>query len=232
MEDAYTVRGLLSRLRAEENRRVKEIGKLTFEVQKLTKRCQKAEAMAKLADDKRKFKDGEALHLKAALARRDEIVIQLEKQIEELERDHVPLERLQTAELREQEADSKLMEKESLIFHLKTRLKQAKKEIEDTRREVMVVKSKYEELLESENKLQEENRYLYNQVHKMTVAHEEYDKLLFSNVANKDRRQGLRALMKMGQELDVQTRNFIGDANSDYFSHSSSTSSSSEALSL
>jgi len=232
MEDAYTVRGLLSRLRAEENRRVKEIGKLTFEVQKLTKRCQKAEAMAKLADDKRKFKDGEALHLKAALDRRDEIVIQLEKQIEELERDHVPLERLQASELREQEVRSKLMEKESLLFHLKTRLKKAKKDIEDTKREAMVVKSKYDELLESESKLQEENRYLYNQVHKMTAAHKEYDKLLFSNIANKDRRQGLRALMKMGQELDVQTRNFIEDANSDYFTHSSSTSSSSEALSL
>jgi len=98
MEDSYTIRGLLSRIRTEESRRIKEVSSLNFQLQKLKQRYQKVETEAKLADDKRKYKEGEVAHLKLALERRDEIVSNLEKHLDNIEKNHVPIETLEKSE--------------------------------------------------------------------------------------------------------------------------------------
>ena len=95
MEDPYTIRGLLSRIRNEENRRVKEVAALNFQLQKQRKKTQKLEAETKLERDKRKFKDNELIHVKMALGRRDDVVSQLEKELEHCKEYHIHVDELE-----------------------------------------------------------------------------------------------------------------------------------------
>ena len=127
MDDPYTIRGLLSRIRNEENRRVKEVAALNFQLQKQRKKCQKLEAETKLEKDKRRFKDNELIHVKMALGRRDDVVSQMERELEHCKEYHIHVDELEKAEKKESEVHGKLLEKESLLLTYQTKLENMKR---------------------------------------------------------------------------------------------------------
>lgn len=202
MDESYTVRGLLSRLRSEESRRVKEVATLNFQIQKYKKLLQKAEAEAKLSEDKRKFKESEALHLKMALERRDEIVTQLERHIDDVEKTHVPGDMLEKSEAECNTFRAKLIEKTSQVLHMKARIKQYKKEMDALKRDHTLICAKYEKLLESEDQARQHARQLTHKVQDLTSDQERRNGFVYDNLLN-DQRIGLvRKLVGVGRLLD------------------------------
>jgi chromosome segregation ATPase len=225
MEDPHTVRGLLSRIKSEENRRVKEIATLNFQLQKAKKTCQKLETEANLERDKRKFKENEIIHLRMALDRRDELVCDLEKQLAECKQSHVHVTDMDALEQRHSAMQSKLFESESRLVSTINTLEQLKKSNESLKRERTVLKAKYEQLLQSEHDAIQQVNKLSDTIDRIKCS-QEYEKNLYKSIINcNDRDETVQALIDLGKTLPC------GDP---YPHHhfDSSDNSSDEAVSL
>lgn len=200
MEDPYTIRGLLSRIRNEENRRIKEVAALQFQLQKLRKRCQKTEAETKLERDKRLFKENELIHVKMALGRRDDVVTHLEKELEQYRHHHVHVDELEKAERKESEALAKLLEKDSMLFTLQSTLQNMKTSNDALKREKKVLLAKYEQLLRSEHQATEECAVLQKQIEMMKES-QKSQRALYGNIHNSERDDTVQTLIALGKNL-------------------------------
>lgn len=200
MEDSYTIRGLLSRIRNEENRRIKEVGALTFQLQKQKKRCQKLEAESKLERDKRKFKDNELIHIKMALGRRDDVVSKLEKELEQCKEHHVHLDELEKAERKETEIHSRLLRIESELLTSRSKIESMKKSYTILKRENIVLRAKYEQLIRSEHNASEELELQRRQLQMMKES-QESQRAMYENINSRDRDDTVQTLLALGRNL-------------------------------
>jgi len=206
MDDPYTIRGLLSRIRNEENRRVKEVAALNFQLQKQRKKCQKLEAETKLEKDKRRFKDNELIHVKMALGRRDDVVSQMERELEHCKEYHIHVDELEKAEKKESEVHGKLLEKESLLLTYQTKLENMKKSYTMMKRENTMLRAKYEQLLRSEHNASEEVELLRREI-QMVKETRESDRAMYENINSKDRDHTIQTLIALGRNLPDTFKN-------------------------
>lgn len=206
MDDPYTIRGLLSRIRNEENRRVKEVAALNFQLQKQRKKCQKLEAETKLEKDKRRFKDNELIHVKMALGRRDDVVSQMERELEHCKEYHIHVDELEKAEKKESEVHGKLLEKESLLLTYQTKLENMKKSYTMMKRENTMLRAKYEQLLRSEHNASEEVELLRREI-QMVKETQESERAMYENINSKDRDHTIQTLIALGRNLPDTFKN-------------------------
>lgn len=206
MDDPYTIRGLLSRIRNEENRRVKEVAALNFQLQKQRKKCQKLEAETKLEKDKRRFKDNELIHVKMALGRRDDVVSQMERELEHCKEYHIHVDELEKAEKKESEVHGKLLEKESLLLTYQTKLENMKKSYTTMKRENTMLRAKYEQLLRSEHNASEEVELLRREI-QMVKETQESERAMYENINSKDRDHTIQTLIALGRNLPDTFKN-------------------------
>lgn len=200
MEDPYTIRGLLSRIRNEENRRVKEVAALNFQLQKQRKKSQKLEAETKIERDKRKFKDNELIHVKMALGRRDDVVSQLEKELEHCKEYHIHVDELEKAEKKETEIHGKLLEKESALLTCQAKFENMKKSYSAMKRENTVLRAKYDQLLRSEHNTSEELEILRREIQILKES-QESQRTVYENINSKDRDNTVQTLLALGRNL-------------------------------
>ncbi len=206
MDDPYTIRGLLSRIRNEENRRVKEVAALNFQLQKQRKKCQKLEAETKLEKDKRRFKDNELIHVKMALGRRDDVVSQMERELDHCKEYHIHVDELEKAEKKESEVHGKLLEKESLLLTYQTKLENMKKSYTTMKRENTMLRAKYEQLLRSEHNASEEVELLRREI-QMVKETQESERAMYENINSKDRDHTIQTLIALGRNLPDTFKN-------------------------
>ena len=200
MEDPYTIRGLLSRIRNEENRRVKEVAALNFQLQKQRKKTQKLEAETKLERDKRKFKDNELIHVKMALGRRDDVVSRLEKELEHCKEYHIHVDELEKAEKKETDIHGKLLEKESALLTCQAKFENMKKSYCAMKRENTVLRAKYDQLLRSEHNTTEELEILRREIQILKES-QESQRNVYENINSKDRDNTVQTLLALGRNL-------------------------------
>lgn len=198
--DPYTVRGLLSRIRCEENRRIKDIAALNFQLQKQKKKSQKLEGEVKLERDKRRFKENELIHLRLALDRSYETIDDLEKKLAQCKEYHVHIDEVDKAEERLSTAHAKLLEKESELYTTLSKLEGAKKSNDALRRESTVLKAKYEQLLKSEHTLALEVRELQSDLNALKHANEQRMAMV-SNLNSAERDETVQTLLRLGRNM-------------------------------
>ena len=226
MDDPYTIRGLLSRIRNEENRRVKEVAALNFQLQKQRKKGQKLEAETKLEKDKRRFKDNELIHVKMALGRRDDVVSQMERELDHCKEYHIHVDELEKAEKKESEVHGKLLEKESLLLTYQTKLENMKRSYTTMKRENTMLRAKYEQLLRSEHNASEEVELLRREI-QMVKETQESERAMYENINSKDRDHTIQTLIALGRNLPDTFKNSTHAFNAVY-----SLSEEDDAISL
>ena len=198
--DPYTVRGLLSRIKVEESRRVKDVASLTFQLTQQKKKSQKLENEAKIERDKRRFKENELVHLKLALDRAYDTIDRLEKKRAACEENHVHTNEVHKIEERGAVLQAKLLDKESALFAAVSKVDEVKKSNETLRRENIVVKAKYEQLLRSEHALALEVRTLQADLDALKQANDRRAELV-SSLKSSDREETIKTLLRVGRNL-------------------------------
>ncbi len=209
MSDPHTVRGLLSRIKIEESRRVKDVAALNFQLNQQKKKNQKLESETKLERDKRRFKENELVHLKLALHRAYDTIDRLERKLGACEEYHVHSHELDKAEERHAVVQAKLLEKESQLFSAVAKLNDVKKTNEKRERENVLVKAKYEQLMRSEHALALEVRSLQTDLNALKQANERRAELVGS-LNSSDRDETIKTLLRVGRNLPGK-RHAYGD---------------------
>ena len=203
MSDPHTVRGLLSRIKIEESRRVKDVAALTFQLNQHKKKNQKLQSETKLERDKRRFKENELVHLKLALDRAYDTIDRLERKLGACEEYHVHSHELDKAEERHAIVQAKLLEKESQLFAAVAKLNDVKKSNEKRERENVLVKAKYEQLMRSEHALALEVRALQTDLNALKQANDRRAELVGS-LNSSDRDETIKTLLRVGRNLPGQ----------------------------
>ena len=199
-DSIYTVRGLLTRIRTEEQRRIRDTAALTFQLNKHKKKNQKLENEAKLERDKRRFKENELVNCRLALDRAYETVDALEKKLATCKEFHVHVDELDKAEDRHAVIQGKLLEKDSQLLERGRELEEARKTSESLRRASAVLKAKYDMMMKSEHSLALEVRELQLEVRSLKQASERRAELV-GGLHSSDRGEAIKTLLRVGKGL-------------------------------
>lgn len=195
-----SIRGLLTRIRTEEQRRVRDTATLNFQLTKIKKKNQKLENEAKLERDKRHFKENELVNCRLALDRAYDTIDTLEKKISACKESHVHVHELDKAEERHAILQAKLLEKDNQLLERTRQLQDAKKTNESLRREASVMKAKYDMMMKSEHALALEVRDLHSDLKSLKHASDRRNELVGS-LNSGEREEAIKTLLKLGKKL-------------------------------